>query len=285
MRALALDHRSSRRSLCGKWPVLNDLLNQWRANGDKVLIFSRSVRMLRAIRQWFEEDHPDFKYLDGGVPQHKRLGLCDEFNTDPSVFSFLISTMAGGVGLNLTAANKVVILDPNCPFAFIDLTDRPGNPSHDLQAMDRAYRWGQTRDVDVYRMIAAGSIEELIYIRQIYKQQQANVGYTATAERRFFGGVQGSKSEHGELFGVENIFRLGDDKNFTKQSVCCLCGRTDPAASSRSATSTSSASRSRTWTSPRMTSRARARPARARRVTTNRRAGWTTTPRPRRNGR
>ena len=85
--------------------------------------------------------------------------------------------------------------------------------------MDRAYRWGQTRDVDVYRMIAAGSIEELIYIRQIYKQQQANVGYMATAERRFFSGVQGDANEHGELFGVENIFRLGDDKNFTKQCV------------------------------------------------------------------
>ena len=115
---LTVEVCSHRRTLCGKWPVLNDLLNQWRANGDKVLIFSRSVRMLKAIRQWFEEDHPDFKYLDGGVPQHKRLGLCDEFNNDPNVFSFLISTMAGGVGLNLTAANKVVILDPNCPSAL-----------------------------------------------------------------------------------------------------------------------------------------------------------------------
>ena len=57
---------------------------------------------------------------------------------------------------------------------------------------------------------------------QIYKQQQANVGYMATAERRFFSGVQGDANEHGELFGVENIFRLGDDKNFTKQCVAAL---------------------------------------------------------------
>lgn len=58
------------------------------------------------------------------------------------------------------------------------------DPAHDLQAMDRAYRFGQTRDVAVYRLLGAGSIEELIYARQVYKQQQMQVGYNASLQTR-----------------------------------------------------------------------------------------------------
>lgn len=58
------------------------------------------------------------------------------------------------------------------------------DPAHDLQAMDRAYRFGQTRDVHVYRLLGAGSIEELIYARQIYKQQQMAIGYQASIQTR-----------------------------------------------------------------------------------------------------
>ena len=65
---------------------------------------------------------------------------------------------AGGLGLNLTGANVVVIFDPNW------------NPTHDLQAQDRAYRIGQHRDVRVLRLISRGSIEENMYLRQLYKQ-------------------------------------------------------------------------------------------------------------------
>lgn len=61
--------------------------------------------------------------------------------------------------------------------AFVD-------PSHDLQAMDRAYRYGQTRDVSVYRLLGAGSLEELIYARQLYKQQQMAIGYNASIQTR-----------------------------------------------------------------------------------------------------
>lgn len=112
---------------------------------------------------------------------------------------FLISTRAGGVGLNITAANKVVIFDPNW------------NPSYDLQAQDRAYRIGQTRDVEVFRLISAGTIEEIVYARQIYKQQQANIGYGASEERRYFSGVQGDHKNQGELFGLKNIFSFQEN--------------------------------------------------------------------------
>jgi hypothetical protein len=105
-----------------------------------------------------------------------------------------------GVGLNITSANKVVIFDPNW------------NPSYDLQAQDRAYRIGQVRDVEVYRLVSAGTIEEIVYARQIYKQQQANIGYTASTERRYFKGVQGASQMKGEIFGLANLLTFhGDD--------------------------------------------------------------------------
>jgi hypothetical protein len=120
--------------------------------------------------------------------------IVDEFNSNPSAFVFLISTKAGGLGLNITSANKVVIVDPNW------------NPAYDLQAQDRAYRLGQTRDVEVFRLISAGTIEEVVYARQIYKQQQANIGYNASVERRYFKGVQDQKELKGEIFGLANLF-------------------------------------------------------------------------------
>ncbi|KAI7650943.1 DNA excision repair protein, partial [Hortaea werneckii] len=118
----------------------------------------------------------------------------DEFNASDDQFVFLISTKAGGIGLNITSANKVVVVDPNW------------NPSYDLQAQDRAYRIGQTRDVEVFRLVSKGTVEEIVYARQIYKQQQANIGYNASVERRYFKGVQDQKEMKGEIFGLKNLF-------------------------------------------------------------------------------
>jgi DNA excision repair protein ERCC-6-like 2 len=96
--------------------------------------------------------------------------------------------------------------------------------------MDRAYRFGQTRDVFVYRLLGAGSIEELIYARQVYKQQQMAIGYNASVQTRYFSGVSGDKNRQGELFGLKNIFALHEDNWSTKMAVrrplllwCCAC--------------------------------------------------------------
>ncbi|KIJ36395.1 hypothetical protein M422DRAFT_179431 [Sphaerobolus stellatus SS14] len=115
--------------------------------------------------------------------------------------------MAGGVGLNLVSANKVIIFDPNW------------NPAHDLQAQDRAFRFGQRRDVSVYRLLSAGSLEELIYKRQVYKQQQMKIGYEASHQTRYFEGVQGDKTKQGELFGIKNIFKLDESGAATKATI------------------------------------------------------------------
>ena len=184
---------------CGKWKILKKLLRFWHANGDKVLIFSHSVRLLKMLQMLFNHTAYNVSYLDGAMSYEDRAKTVDDFNSDPAQFVFLISTKAGGVGLSITSANKVVIVDPNW------------NPSYDLQAQDRAYRIGQVRDVEVFRLVSAGTIEEIVYARQIYKQQQANIGYTASTERRYFKGVQDQKEQKGEIFGLANLFAYAGD--------------------------------------------------------------------------
>lgn len=185
----------SNQAFCGKWRILKRLLKLWHANGDKVLVFSYSVRLLKMLDMLFKTTTSyNVSRLDGSTPLADRQAIVDDYNSNPSQFVFLISTKAGGLGLNITSANKVVIVDPNW------------NPSYDLQAQDRAYRIGQTRDVEVFRLISAGTIEEIVYARQVYKQQQANIGYNASLERRYFKGVQDQKELKGEIFGLANLF-------------------------------------------------------------------------------
>ena len=180
---------------CGKWQILKKLLSFWHDNGDKVLIFSHSVRLLRILGHLFRSTTAyTVSYLDGELSYVDRQKEVDNFNTDHERFIFLISTKAGGVGLNIASANKVVVFDPHW------------NPSYDLQAQDRAYRIGQVRNVEVFRLVSAGTIEEIVYARQIYKQQQANIGYNASNERRYFKGVQQDPERKGEIFGLQNLF-------------------------------------------------------------------------------
>ncbi|KAH8036258.1 hypothetical protein HPB51_021929 [Rhipicephalus microplus] len=93
---------------------------------------------------------------------------------DPSVFVFLLTTRVGGLGVNLTGADRVVIYDPDW------------NPSTDTQARERAWRIGQRRDVTIYRLLTAGTIEEKIYHRQIFKQFLTNRVLKDPKQRRFF---------------------------------------------------------------------------------------------------
>lgn len=180
---------------CGKWKVLRKLLKFWHSNGDKVLVFSHSVRLLRMLQMLFKSTTSyNVSYLDGSMNYEDRQQTVDDFNANETQFVFLISTKAGGVGLNITSANKVVVFDPNW------------NPSWDLQAQDRAYRIGQVRDVEVFRLVSAGTVEEIVYARQIYKQQQANIAYNASTERRYFRGVQDTVDKKGEIFGLVNLF-------------------------------------------------------------------------------
>ncbi|KAI6784204.1 DNA excision repair protein ERCC-like-like protein [Emericellopsis cladophorae] len=192
---------------CGKWKVLKEMLKYWHSHGDKVLVFSHSVRLLRILQHLFNYTSYNVSFLDGSLSYEERQQVVDDFNSDPKQFVFLISTKAGGMGLNITSANKVVIIDPHW------------NPSYDLQAQDRAYRIGQKRDVEVFRLISVGTVEEIVYARQIYKQQQANIGYTASSERRYFKGIQEQAGKKGEIFGLENIFTYHTESGLLRDIV------------------------------------------------------------------
>ncbi|XP_074560685.1 LOW QUALITY PROTEIN: switch 2-like, partial [Curcuma longa] len=192
---------------CGKMRALEKLLFSWTTKGDKILLFSYSVRMLDILEKFLIRKGYCFSRLDGSTPMSLRQSHVDEFNKSPSKQVFLISTRAGGLGLNLVSANRVVIFDPNW------------NPAQDLQAQDRSFRYGQKRHVTVFRLLAAGSLEELVYSRQIYKQQLSNIAVSGKMEKRYFQGVQDCKEFQGELFGICNLFHDLSDKLFTSEII------------------------------------------------------------------
>ncbi|XP_062592723.1 LOW QUALITY PROTEIN: DNA excision repair protein ERCC-6-like 2 [Saccostrea cucullata] len=181
---------------CGKMRILQRLLKVFQRDHSKVLIFSYSTRVLDIIDQYLITTGYEYRRLDGSTSMSKRSVLVREFNKDPNIFLFLISAKAGGLGLNLTGANRVIIFDPSW------------NPTNDLQAQDRAYRIGQWRDVHVYRLISSGTIEENIYLRQVYKQQLDSVAVGTENARRYFRGIAGDRKRYGELFGIKNMFQL-----------------------------------------------------------------------------
>lgn len=137
------DHEDS-----GKLSTLLELVDEVESGGHKVLIFSQFVSMLKLIEQALLEQQVRYEYLDGSTKD--RQERIDHFQSDTSVTVFLISLKAGGSGLNLTAADTVIHFDPWW------------NPAVEDQATDRAHRIGQDKVVTVYRLIAAGTIEEKI---------------------------------------------------------------------------------------------------------------------------
>ncbi|KAF0720057.1 Aste57867_589 [Aphanomyces stellatus] len=182
-------------ALCGKMVVLEGLLARWQRRREKALVFSRNVRMLDILQAFLIARGHAYVRLDGGTKVDDRLKLVQQFNQDASLGVFLISTKAGGLGLNITSATNVVVFDPSW------------NPAHDCQAQDRAYRIGQTKDVHVFRLITLGTIEEMIYARQLYKQHMTDTTLEGKDAPRYFEAIQGVKSQQGELFGLKNLLQ------------------------------------------------------------------------------
>ncbi|KAM9330721.1 LOW QUALITY PROTEIN: DNA excision repair protein ERCC-6-like 2 [Gastrophryne carolinensis] len=180
----------------GKMKVLQQLLNHCRKQQDKVLLFSFSTKLLDVLENYCMASGLEYRRLDGNTKAEDRVKIVKEFNTATDVNICLVSTMAGGLGLNFVGANVVVVFDPTW------------NPANDLQAVDRAYRIGQCRDVKVLRLISLGTVEEMIYLRQVYKQQLHCVVVGSKNAKRYFKAVQGYREHKGELFGVHNLFKL-----------------------------------------------------------------------------
>lgn len=147
------DYGNWRRS--GKMIVLNRVLEAWHKEGNRVLLFSQTRTMLDLLEMFVKDRKYNYQRMDGMTRIGARMQLIDNFNLDESIFIFLLTTRVGGLGINLTGANRVVLFDPDW------------NPSTDLQARERAWRIGQTRKVTIYRLITMGTIEEKIYHRQV----------------------------------------------------------------------------------------------------------------------
>ncbi|WP_256096795.1 DEAD/DEAH box helicase [Pseudoalteromonas luteoviolacea] len=143
-----------------KLEKLSELLNELRKNGHKALIFSQFVGHLQLLKQHLDEMRISYQYLDGATPAKQRQHSVNAFAKGEGEV-FLISLKAGGSGLNLTAADYVIHMDPWW------------NPAVEAQASDRAHRIGQSRPVTIYRMIAANTIEEKILAMHSQKRDLA----------------------------------------------------------------------------------------------------------------
>ncbi|XP_026225817.1 transcriptional regulator ATRX-like isoform X1 [Anabas testudineus] len=159
----------------GKMVLLFEILRMSEDLEDKVLVFSQSLISLNLIEYFLEASHrardpsslkgrwvknTDYYRLDGSTSATLRKKWTDEFNSATNARGrlFLISTRAGSLGINLVSANRVVIFDASW------------NPSYDIQSIYRVYRFGQIKQVFVYRFLAQGTMEEKIYDRQVTKQ-------------------------------------------------------------------------------------------------------------------
>jgi SWI/SNF-related matrix-associated actin-dependent regulator 1 of chromatin subfamily A len=132
----------------GKFHYLDKLLEDLKKDNERCLLFSQFTMMLDIFEEYLKIRDHKYLRLDGSTKVSDRIELIDEFNDNCDVLVFLLSTKAGGLGINLTAASTVIIHD-------IDF-----NPYNDKQAEDRSHRMGQTRDVKVYKLIGENTIEE-----------------------------------------------------------------------------------------------------------------------------
>ena len=149
--------------LSAKLQLTKDLLQKVMIpNGHKTLLFSQGKLMLEIIEKCMRDCGISYVRMDGGTPIEQRQPMIDKFNGDPNIHVFLMTTRTGGLGTNLTGADRIIIFDPDW------------NPSTDLQARERAWRLGQVRPVKIYRLMTEGTIEEKIYHRQIFKQFMTN---------------------------------------------------------------------------------------------------------------
>ena len=137
----------------GKLMRLDTLLRKLKADGHRVLIFSQMTRMLDLLGEFLLYRHYRYFRLDGQTSLADRRDLVRNFQSDPSVFAFILSTRAGGLGINLTSADTVIFFDNDW------------NPTQDAQAMDRSHRIGQHRPVTVYRLVCRHTVEERILVR------------------------------------------------------------------------------------------------------------------------
>ncbi|CAO1351026.1 unnamed protein product [Diamesa hyperborea] len=203
----------------GKLVLLDKLLVRLKETGHRVLIFSQMVRMLDILAEYLQKRHFSFQRLDGSIKGEIRKQALDHFNAEGSQdFCFLLSTRAGGLGINLATADTVIIFDSDW------------NPQNDLQAQARAHRIGQKNQVNIYRLVTARSVEEEIVERAKQKmvldhlviQRMDTTGRTVL-DKNGATAIPANPFSKDELsailkFGAEELFK--DEEDGEDELVC-----------------------------------------------------------------
>ncbi|XP_061573077.1 chromodomain-helicase-DNA-binding protein 4 isoform X2 [Cololabis saira] len=187
----------------GKLMLLQKMMRKLKEGGHRVLVFSQMTKMLDLLEDFLENDGYKYERIDGSVTGNMRQEAIDRFNAPGAPqFAFLLSTRAGGLGINLASADTVIIYDSDW------------NPHNDIQAFSRAHRIGQNRKVMIYRFVTKASVEERI--TQVAKKKMM---LTHLVVRPGLGSKTGSMSKQ-ELddilkFGTEELFKdeLGEGDN------------------------------------------------------------------------
>uniref|UniRef100_W5ML03 Chromodomain helicase DNA binding protein 4a n=1 Tax=Lepisosteus oculatus TaxID=7918 RepID=W5ML03_LEPOC len=187
----------------GKLLLLQKMLKKLKEGGHRVLIFSQMTKMLDLLEDFLEHEGYKYERIDGGITGGMRQEAIDRFNAPGAPqFCFLLSTRAGGLGINLATADTVIIYDSDW------------NPHNDIQAFSRAHRIGQNKKVMIYRFVTKASVEERI--TQVAKKKMM---LTHLVVRPGLGSKTGSMSKQ-ELddilkFGTEELFKdeIGEGEN------------------------------------------------------------------------
>ncbi|KAG7259566.1 hypothetical protein CRUP_005669 [Coryphaenoides rupestris] len=205
----------------GKLVLLDKLLTRLKERGNRVLIFSQMVRMLDILAEYLAMKRYTFQRLDGSIKGEIRKQALDHFNAEGSEdFCFLLSTRAGGLGINLASADTVVIFDSDW------------NPQNDLQAQARAHRIGQKKQVNIYRLVTKGTVEEDIIERAKKKmvldhlviQRMDTTGRTVLENNSTQGNSNSNPFNKEELtailkFGAEELFKESEGEESEPQEM------------------------------------------------------------------
>lgn len=191
----------------GKMMLLDRLLTKLKKDGHRVLIFSQMVHMLDILTDYLKLRNYTFQRLDGTVPASERKIAIDHFNAPGSDdYCFLLSTRAGGLGINLMTADTVVLFDSDW------------NPQADLQAMARAHRIGQQKPVSVYRLVSKDTIEEEILERARNKRMLEFItiqrGVTDRQQKELNDKMSRAAAEPNSADDINNILKRRGQKMF-----------------------------------------------------------------------
>lgn len=194
----------------GKMLMLERLVPRLLKLHHKILIFSQFQKQLDILEDWARELHKwPVCRIDGGVKADDRQEAIDDFNTDKNHRLFLLSTRAGGLGINLTAADTVILFDSDW------------NPQQDLQAQDRAHRIGQTKPVIVYRLATKGTVEQTLLEKADGKRRLEKIvihkdkfrGITSKAFLKRKNTADGDEEEEDDYAELRRILDQSDDFN------------------------------------------------------------------------